>query len=399
MRAFPILTYTPAPELAGRIAFTSQSPDLFALALDPESYLPVVKPRFKEPGLVPESPEFMEACLSHFRGLQERKSLREQELACWYYLQQLPDGTSFEGWILGISALDYEEGRILKHEKTLRDKESKIAAHIKLLQVVAEPVLLTASLPDSLDTLAANIRGGAEETHFTDSLGRSHSLWKITSEEAIRQIREDFARMPRLYIADGHDRCAATCLHIRHSGMNPEKNGIMALVMDKKSLSIKSFHRVITASAPADRLEEICRKKNWEIHKLEELPANPETSSIVAMSSSACFAIKPGSAFSGTGFAHSLEVARLESEIFPDLFGIENTRIDSRIAFLRGDVSAIRLKEILNEEKAGWIFMVPANSMDDIERVADAGEVMPPKSTWVEPKLMTGMLVMRLDTA
>jgi uncharacterized protein (DUF1015 family) len=93
--------------------------------------------------------------------------------------------------------------------------------------------------------------------------------------------------------------------------------------------------------------------------------------------------------------AASLDVARLETEIFPALFGIENSRVDSRISFLRGDTQPEVLNELLNEGKVGWIFEVAPNTMEQIEKVADAGLVMPPKSTWVEPKLMTGMMVMR----
>ena len=396
MKVFPISAYTPVPALAGRIACTSLAPNLSDLARDPESYLNVVKPQLNEPGLRQGSIEFMEASYGHFQALIQRNSLQQQESACWLYLQELPDGNRFEGWILGISALDYEEGKIRRHENTIREKESRLSQHIRLLGSVAEPVLLAASLPESLARLAREIKKAPAHLDFMDPVGRRHVLWMLSSEEAIRQIREDFAGIPRLYIADGHHRSAATCLCIREAGLNPEKNGVMALVLDKRSLSIKSFHRVIHAQAPAWKLEETCRVRGWEFSRQAEPSKEIGAGTIVALSEEGRFLLKPGPVREGSDYASSLDVARLEAELFPALFGIENSRIDSRISFLRGDVPQNQLEEILTEGHAGWIFMISANSMDDIEKVADAGEVMPPKSTWVEPKLMTGMLIMRL---
>jgi uncharacterized protein (DUF1015 family) len=396
MRVFPIRTYTAAPALASRIACTSLAPDLHSLAQDEKSYLRVVKPQLTEPGLRQGSTEFMEASLQNFQLLLKKNALQPQENACWLYVQELADGRRFEGWIIGISALDYEEGKIRKHENTIREKENRLSRHIRLLGSVAEPVLLAASLPDSLSRLAEETKLKDNYLDFKDPVGRRHVLWKLSSEKAITQIQQDFAAIPRLYIADGHHRSAATCLCIRDSGLNPESNGVMALVLDKKSLSIKSFHRIIQVQAPAWKLEETCRMRNWEISRIKEEPSGISPGSILALSSEGGFLLEPGRNKQKSGLAAQLDVARLESELFPALFGIENSRIDSRISFLRGDVSYRKLQEMLVEGKAGWIFIVAANTMDDIEKVADAGEVMPPKSTWVEPKLMTGMLVMQL---
>jgi uncharacterized protein (DUF1015 family) len=182
---------------------------------------------------------------------------------------------------------------------------------------------------------------------------------------------------------------------LKDAGYPAENYGIMALVLDKKDLMIKSFHRLVQVQAPAWKLEETCRIMNWKMNRLQAMPLNQERGKLLAISKEGIYQLEPSEKSKPESHAAGLDVGRLESEIFPALFGIENSRVDSRISFVRGDRNLDELQPLLEEGKAGWIFMVCANSMDDIEKVADAGEVMPPKSTWVEPKLMTGMLVMR----
>jgi uncharacterized protein (DUF1015 family) len=184
-------------------------------------------------------------------------------------------------------------------------------------------------------------------------------------------------------------------LHIRNSRLDSLKNGVMALVMDKKNLNFKSFHRVIHVQAPAWKLEETCRIKGWQAEKISALNLKVRAGRIRAFSKEGIFELRPGKPLRNLDIAASLDVARLEDELFPSLFGIENSRIDSRISFLRGDTTEESLLQMLEDSKISWIFSVAANGMDDVEKVADAGLVMPPKSTWVEPKLMTGMLIMR----
>ena len=395
MRVFPILTYTPAPGMEGLVACTTQAANLQELVQQPQSYLRVVKPQLLEEGLRPGTPEFMQRSVRHFNALIQQGFLVSREEAVWLYRQELPDGSSFEGWVLGIAAMDYENGKIKRHENTIRDKEARLAQHIGLLHSVAEPVLLAGSLPESLDQLAGELKSSKEDLDFVDAIGRRQQLWAMTDLAEIDFIRREFSRIDALYIADGHHRSAATCLHIRNAGLNPEAHGIMALVMDKKMLQIKSFHRIIQAEAPVWKMEEVSQIKKWRMERLGQLPDKPAKGEILALSAEGIFRLMPDQSRQPDSEAGKLDVARLESDVFPALFGIENSRVDSRISFLRGDTGSEILQEMLRSGKAGWIFLVAANEMEDIEKVADAGEVMPPKSTWVEPKLMTGMLVMR----
>jgi uncharacterized protein (DUF1015 family) len=395
MRIFPVATFTPNPENAGDICCTTQAPDLAALARHPDSYLRVVKPQFVEQGLRPGTDEFLQASAENFNELVQRNVMQIQEPAFWFYKQTLPDGTEFSGWIVGVSALDYEEGKIKKHENTIKEKENRLAKHIGVLKSVAEPVLLAASLPIELKDLSHEIQSHAASFSFSDVIGRKHEVWKIVDSGMIDTIRDSFTGINALYIADGHHRTAASSLYVREAGLDPAINGVMAFVMDKKSLSVKSFHRLITVQAPAWKLEETCRIKGWNVERLKEKSERIVPGTVLAHSADGTYLIRPQYALQQMDEAASLDVARLETEIFPALFGIENSRVDSRISFLRGDTRPEVLNELLNEGKVGWIFEVAPNTMEQIQKVADAGLVMPPKSTWVEPKLMTGMMVMR----
>lgn len=395
MRIFPVATFTPNPENAGAICCTTQAPDLVDLANHPDSYLRVVKPQFVEPGLRTGTDEFLHASIENFNELVRRNVMQIQEPAFWFYKQTLSDGTEFSGWIVGVSALDYEEGKIKKHENTIKDKETRLAKHIGLLKSVAEPVLLAATLPNELKSLGPEIQSTAASFCFTDVLGRKHEVWKIVDAGTMDAIRNSFTGIEALYIADGHHRTAASSLYVREAGLDPAMNGVMAFVMDKNSLSVKSFHRLITVQAPAWKLEETCRIKGWKVERLKEKSGRIVAGTILAHSADGTYLIRPEHTSPQLDEAASLDVARLETEIFPALFGIENSRVDSRISFLRGDTKPEVLDEMLNAGKVGWIFEVAPNTMEQIEKVADAGLVMPPKSTWVEPKLMTGMMVMR----
>lgn len=397
MRVFPILTYTPTPEKAANLACTTQAVNLPELAQHPDSYLRVVKPQFIREELKPGTDEFLEASVENFRKLISSQALEEKEAAFWYYQQITPDGEHFKGWITGIAAKDYEEGKIKKHENTIRDKEARLARHIGELQSVAEPVLLAGSLPVNIRNLGDMVMKRTPDIQFEDPVHRKHSLWSVREEEAQMEIKKSFAAIPALYIADGHHRTAATCLHILNSRLDAHKNGIMALVMDKNDLNIKSFHRIIHVQAPVWKLEETCRIMGWTVNKIGEEAGLTVSKSIKAYSKEGTFEIIPGKPNRNLDVAARLDVARLESEIFPSLFGIENSRIDSRISFLRGDTPKEVLTKMLDDGKTGWIFTMPACSMDEVEKVADAGLVMPPKSTWIEPKLMTGMLIMRFS--
>ncbi len=395
MRVFPISTYAPPSERAGNVAYSPQGTDLSRLVKHPDSYLRVLKPRLLQPELKAGTEEYLQTSLGNFRQLLSGEVLISHGPAFWFYEQKSPEGKRFTGWIAGISAKDYEDGKIKKHENTLHDKEAALAAHIGILHSVAEPVLLSGKLPENLREASASMVHSEPDIHFIDSGGKMHSLWEVRDDAICREIREGFGAIPALYIADGHHRTAATCLYIRNSGLDPAKNGIMALIMDEDELIIKSFHRIIHEDAPAQKLEETCRTMGWEFRKLSDKALPEEQNAIRAFSKEGSFLLRPGNPAKMPDAASALDVARLEDEIFPSLFGIQNSRIDSRISFLRGDTPDETLSQMVANAGKGWIFAVPPNSMADIRRVADEGLVMPPKSTWVEPKLMSGMLIMR----
>ena len=396
MRVFPPALYCPPADRAEWVCYSSQLPDADKRMHHPDSYARVEKVHFLEPGLRLGTDEFLERSASHLQELLKSGAIRKEAPAYGLYRQTLPDGTCFDGWLLGISILDYEENRIRKHENTLRETETRLARNIGYLGAVSEPVLLAARLQPELKDLKAVLMASPSRLDFSDTLGRRHQFWQTQNPALARVLEKELRDLGAVYIADGHHRSAATCRHIRDAGLDPLKHGILALLMDQNDLKIKSFHRLITLDAPSEDLEKVCQAKGWKLEPSGELLGQPPQGEVWAMSREGFFRLIVPSVRQENP-AEALDVARLEKEIFPGFFGIENSREDARISFLRGDTPIADLHKLLEDGSTAWIFQVAPNRMDEVNQVADAGLVMPPKSTWIEPKLLNGMLVMRVQ--
>lgn len=395
MRVFPPALYCPPADRAEWVCYSSQLPDADKRMHHPDSYARVEKVHFLEPGLRLGSDDFLERSAFHQKELLLSGAIRKEEPAYGLYRQTLSDGTCFNGWLMGISILDYEEGRIRKHENTLKETETRLARNIAYLGSVSEPVLLAARLQPELKNLQSVMMANPARFDFTDSLGRRHQFWQMQNSALARVLEKELRDLGAVYIADGHHRSAATCRQVRDAGLDPLRHGILALLLDEEDLKIKSFHRLITLDLPSEELEKVCLAQGWKLERTSVLLGEPPPGQVWAMSREGFFRLHLPPVQKQNP-AEALDVARLEKEIFPGFFGIENSREDPRISFLRGDTPITDLHKLLDDGSTSWIFQVAPNRMEEIREVADAGLVMPPKSTWIEPKLLNGMLVMRV---
>ncbi|MFY7946947.1 MAG: DUF1015 domain-containing protein [Bacteroidia bacterium] len=404
VRVYPFAALRPTQEFVSQVASRTQSSsDTVSLQQELDSnalsYLHVIKSGISEKN--PESSHrgHYDLAIQYFEGLKTSGVLiHEESPAIYIYSQKFPDNHIFEGLILGISAIDYLEGSIKKHEYTLTEKESRMVEHVTQTGVVGEPVLI--ANPNSAYTKdwIRRHRKGDPVLVFTDKDNIEHSVWAEKSKEAIAEIQLAFREIDSLYIADGHHRIAASSMYLTH--MHNEKNWkaeqlcFMAYVLADTDLWIKPFHRLVkgfTEQEVQSMIDGLQDRFEVEFSKDPVIPAAKGTFGLYSRGGWLRLQFKEEAAYHTP--AENLDVSRLEQYIFKSLLSIEDSKSDNRLGFLRGDVATQELEQLIQDGIFDLAFVLFANTMQEIQEVADAGQTMPPKSTWIEPKLLTGMLI------
>ena len=210
----------------------------------PESYIRVVKPQYLDGSIEQGTDLFYSASLSHYNQLIEKQILVRQDDAFYYYNQKHHSGVELGGWIVGVDAYNYLKGSVKKHENTLIGKENRLIEHIRVLESMGEPVLLSQKLPMELKTIAKEILK-SPISEISDEYNNIHQLWQVTDVETIHKIIAIFNQFDSLYIADGHHRVASASRYLIENKSLDSDKGFMALVMDENDLLIKSFYRLL----------------------------------------------------------------------------------------------------------------------------------------------------------
>ncbi len=401
LRVQSFTAFIPAPGQEQRIPTygSGKRPqsDLEALAKqEPNSYIRVVKPQFLDPAIEQGTDQFYDASKSHLDQLIQSESLLTLTDAMFLYEQQQPGIAPLRGIVLAVGAENCADGSVKKHENVLQSKAGRLVKHIAVLKSISEPVLLTQKLPESIKSWLHEPRETVALVENTDVFGFVHRIW-LLSEEEQQRIVEGFGGLDSLYIADGHHRVAGVSQYLTESG-NPGNHGLMSLVMDQDDLLIKSFHRVIKGFDACD-IESYLKDNGVEYRKVVDLSSNPlpEKNQAMAITAEGSYIFSLGEVRAEDNAVEQLEVSRVESGIIKSVFGIENTSNDPRISFMRGDTPLVQMESMIAQGDCCCVFVLPANSFQQVEAVADQQLTMPPKSTWVEPKLLTGFLSQRFD--
>lgn len=403
VRVYPFAALRPTQEfvskVASRVPGASEERTLQEeLDSNDLSYLHVIKSGISEKRGEGNASHY-DAAKAYFNRLKSMGVLiHETDPAIYIYSQKFPDNHVFEGLIIGISAIDYLEGSIKKHEYTLTEKESRMVEHVTHTGVVGEPVLIANPNSDYTKDWIRRHKKGNPILVFTDKDNIEHSVWAETGKEAIAEIQLAYRDIDSLYIADGHHRIAASSMYLTH--MHNEKNWtaeklcFMAYVLADSDLWIKPFHRLVKGYTDAqiemvvDRLHQ-----RFDVQHSENAVVPEEKGTFGMYSRRGWLHLKFKEEASYHTPAENLDVSRLEKYIFNALLSIEDSKSDNRLGFLRGDVNASELEALVQSGTYDLAFVLFPNTMHEIQEVADAGQVMPPKSTWVEPKLLTGMLI------
>ena len=368
----------------------------------------IIKPEIDfEPGTDEHDPKVYEKAVENFNRFQENGWLIQDDKDKYYIYAQTMDGRTQYGFVVGAWVNDYTEGRIKKHELTRRDKEEDRMKHVRVNNANIEPVFFVFSDNDVLEDIISTVTKNQPEYDFIAPDGFGHTLWVIEDDATISHITEEFDKIPNLYIADGHHRSAAAALvGAEKAANNPDHKGdeeynyFMAVAFPASHLKIIDYNRVVkdlnglTTEELLSRLNEnfLVEKQGEEIYTPKHLHnfslyIDGEWYSLTAKEST----------YDDNDPIGVLDVTISSNLILRDILGITDLRSDKRIDFVGGIRGLGELKKRVDSGEMKLALALYPVTMDQLITIADTGNIMPPKTTWFEPKLRSGLVIHKLD--
>lgn len=369
----------------------------------------IIKPEIDFPvGTEETDPRVYEKAAANFAKFRRNGWLVQDETEQYYIYAQTMNGKTQYGLVVGAYVNDYLTGNIKKHELTRADKEEDRMKHVRVNNANIEPVFFAYPDDSVLDALVARYTENEPEYDYVaQGDGFRHRLWIIDNADDIRTVTERFAAIPSLYIADGHHRSAAAALvgaekakqNPQHTGCE-EYNYFMAVCFPASQLTIIDYNRVVkdlngmSAAEFLNALEKnfTVEKKGSDIFKPSEL----HTFSLYLEGEWYKLAAKPGT-YDDSDPIGVLDVTISSNLILNELLGIKDLRRDSRIDFVGGIRGLGELKRRVDSGEMKMALALYPVSMKQLMDIADSGNIMPPKTTWFEPKLRSGLIIHSLD--
>ena len=370
----------------------------------------IIKPEIDfSPETSEYDPKVYEQAARNFKKFQDKGWLVQDEKPAYYIYAQTMNGKTQYGLVVGAFVEDYLNGTIKKHELTRKDKEEDRMKHVRVNDANIEPVFF--AYPDNkvLDELINKyVKNNTPEYDFIAPIdGFGHQFWVISDANDIDIITKEFAKMPALYIADGHHRSAAAALvgaekaknNPNHKG-DEEYNYFMAVCFQASQLTILDYNRVVkdlNGLTSAQFLEKL--EKNFDVQKKgKEMyhPTGLHNFSLYLDGEWYSLTAKKGT-YNDVDPIGVLDVDISSRLILDEILGIKDLRTDKRIDFVGGIRGLNELKERVDSGEMKMALALYPVSMQQIMDIADSGKIMPPKATWFEPKLRSGLVIHKLS--
>ena len=368
----------------------------------------IIKPEINFPvGTDEHEPKVYDKAAENFQLWQDRGWLVQDKKECYYVYAQTMNGKTQYGLCVGAYVDDYMTGKIKKHELTRRDKEEDRMKHVRINNANVEPVFFAYPHIDEVDAIVAKTVANAPEYDFVAPDGFGHHFWVIDDDATIARITELFAELPAFYIADGHHRSAAAALvgdekrrnNPNHQG-DEEYNYFLAVCFPDNQLNIIDYNRVVKdlnglteeqfLAAVAENF--IVEEKGTEIYT----PAKLHNFSLYLGGKWYSLTAKEGT-YDDKDPIGVLDVTISSNLILDKVLGLKDLRSDKRIDFVGGIRGLGELKRrVDNGEMKVALALYPV-TMQQIIDIADTGNIMPPKTTWFEPKLRSGLVIHKLE--
>lgn len=367
----------------------------------------IIKPEIDfEPGTDEHDPKVYDKAVDNFNMFQQKGWLVQDAHDHYYIYAQTMDGRTQYGLVIAAYVDDYMSGKIKKHELTRKDKEEDRMKHVRCNDANIEPVFFAFPDNETLEEIIKIVTAGEPEYDFVAPDGFGHTFWVV--DPALNdRITEEFAKIPALYIADGHHRTAAAALvgnekaqaNPNHKG-DEEYNYFLAVAFPASHLKIIDYNRVVkdlNGLSPAEFLEKL--EHNFIVKEMGTVPYRPEklhNFSLYLAGSWYSLTAREGT-YDDSDPIGVLDVTISSDLILRDILNITDLRTSKRIDFVGGIRGLDELKRRVDSgEMAAALALYPV-SMQQLMDIADTGNIMPPKTTWFEPKLRSGLVIHKLS--
>ena len=397
----PFRALRPQPALAAQIAAVPydvvNTEEARALAAgNPLSFLHVSRSEIDLPADTnPYSDAVYRAAAERFAAL--RASMVEEAGPALYFYKLRMGAHEQTGLAACYSVDEYDAGLVKKHEKTRRDKEDDRTRHITELRAQTGPVFLTYHASAEVDAVAAKVAATAPLYDLVAPDGISHTVWKVTGDD-LAAVVAAFGKLPALYIADGHHRAASAARVRKTLAPQPGMDGVveadwfLAVAFPDNQTQVLPYNRTVKDLAgltPEAFLEAV--RRVFTVH--DGGPASPAKKGDCAMYLAGRWYTLDIGAKAGADVISRLDVSILQDHLLGPVLNIKDVRTDKRIDFVGGIRGTGELERLVDGGKAAVAFSLFPVSVSDLMGIADAGEIMPPKSTWFEPKLRDALLI------
>ena len=403
----PFAAYRPAPGLESRIAALPY--DVYnrreaceVVRENPDSFLAIDRAETGfDDSVDTYAPEVYERAARLLQEWIADGSFRRDDSPCYYLYEQVMNGRSQTGIVACASIDDYLDNTIKKHENTRADKEQDRIRHVDKCNMQTGPIFLTYRRNDVLKGIIEEVKEKPAACDFVSEDGITHRVWVIEDEETITAIYEEFAEIPSIYIADGHHRCASAVKvglkrrqeHPSYTG-DEEFNFFLAVLFDMEELRIMDYNRVVKDLNGLDTetfLHEV--SASFLVTKLGKEPFHPERKGVFGMYlEDNWYQLEAKEDIRSEDAVKGLDVSLLQDYLLGPVLGIQDPKTDKRIDFVGGIRGLEELERRVHTDMKVAFSMYPT-SIGELADVADAGKLMPPKSTWFEPKLRSGLFL------
>ncbi|MBN2346430.1 MAG: DUF1015 domain-containing protein [Candidatus Aminicenantes bacterium] len=405
-RIEPFQGLRPRPDLADKVAAPPydvlSSEEARELVRDnPYSFLHVGKPEIDLPaGTDLYADEVYAKGRENFTRFIREGVLRRDEQRCFYIYKQVWGEHVQVGLVAGASCQDYQDDAIKKHELTREDKELDRQRHIETLNAQTGPVFLTYRQQDAVDRLIAQGMKKEPANDFATYDGVRHILYVVNDAAWVAAIREEFRSLDALYVADGHHRsAAATRIKVKRQEANPghsgdeEYNFFLAVIFPDRQMKILPYNRLVrdlNGMCKAEFFARLSERFTYEEAETK-VPEKPGEIGLYIAGKWYLLRARPATFNAGDAIA-SLDVSILQDNLLDPVLGIRNPRTDKRIDFVGGIRGTAELERQVDGGRFAVAFSLRPTTIGQLFAVADAGRIMPPKSTWFEPKLKDGLV-------
>ncbi len=375
---------------------------------NPKSLYHIIKPEIDfEPGTDEHDAKVYDKAVENFNAFQKNGWLVQDDKEHYYIYAQTMDGRTQYGIVIAANVDDYMNERIKKHELTRRDKEEDRMKHVRINNANIEPVFFAFPDNEALEDIIKKVTAGEPEYDFTAPDGFGHHFWVIDDDDTIDKITKEFEKIPYLYIADGHHRTAAAALvgnekaknNPNHKG-DEEYNYFLAVAFPASHLKIIDYNRVVkdlNGLTPEQFLAAL--EKDFIVEAAGEeiyTPTGLHNFSLYLPGQWYSLTAREGR-YDDNDPIGVLDVTISSDLILRDILGIHDLRSDKRIDFVGGIRGLGELKRRVDSGEMAMALALYPVSMKQLMDIADSGNIMPPKTTWFEPKLRSGLVIHKLE--